>query len=124
MFLGFLLVIATLPAILAPESFKKLLKQLFKDENHLRSVSTWYLLVGPLAAYSGWGAGNYLEANFILLVGVLFILQGILLFFATDWYQNKILKHVLKASNLQFQIFGGLKFLFALIILGYGFFIV
>lgn len=124
MFLGFLVVIATLPAILSPTGFKKILKDLFKEKNHLRSVSTWYLLVGPLAAYSGWGAGNYFQANFILVVGFLFCIQGILLFFATDWYQEQILKRVLKLSNLNFQLGGGIHFLFALVLLGYGFFIV
>jgi uncharacterized protein YjeT (DUF2065 family) len=122
MFIGFLVVVATVPSFLNPSNFKSILKGLFKDENHLRSVSTWYLLVGPLAAYSGWTAGNFWEANLILIVGVLFMVQGILLFFATEWYQNTVLKPVLKLSDNTFK-YGSLGgFIIALLFLYYGFF--
>jgi uncharacterized protein YjeT (DUF2065 family) len=122
MFIGFLLVVATVPAFLSPSSFKSILKGLFKEENHLRSVSTWYLLVGPLAAYSGWTAGSFWEANLILIVGVLFMIQGILLFFATEWYQNTLLKPILKLTDSHFKLGGLAMFVVALSFLYYGFF--
>jgi uncharacterized protein YjeT (DUF2065 family) len=121
MFLGFLLVIATVPAVISPKFLKKILKQIFKDENHLRTVGLWYLTAGPLAVYSGWGAGLSFAANLLLVIGVLFSVQGLLLFFATDWYQSVILKKVLHTSDIWFQVFGSIKFITGLLFIYFGF---
>lgn len=122
MFLGFLLVVATIPAILNPKKLKGIFKSIFKDENHIRAISVWYLFVGPLALYSGWNAGSFWGASLILVIGFLLIIKGLLLFFATEWYQDTVLKKVLKLSDLTFQIAGSVKFIIGLLLLYYGFF--
>jgi uncharacterized protein YjeT (DUF2065 family) len=120
MFFGFLLMVATAPAVVSPEFLKNIFKKIFKDENHLRVVSVWYLSAGPLALYSGWVSGNYFAANFISLVGLLFILQGIGLFFATEWYQNNLLKRILKFSDNAYRLGGLANFIFGAALFYYG----
>jgi uncharacterized protein YjeT (DUF2065 family) len=120
LFLGFLLMLAGGSALVVPEKMKKIFKQIFKDENHIRAIAIWYLTAGPLAAYSGWLTGNFFAANLILVIGVLFTLQGILLFFETENYQEKVLNKVLKLSSNSFRFAGSVQFLLGLVFVYYG----
>lgn len=120
MFFGFLAILGSVPAVLAPNTLRKILKKLFRDEVHLRTIAIWYLTLGPATLYSGWMTGNYFAANFISVIGLLFSLAGITMFFYTELLQKKVLKKVLKLSESAYRVSGLAKFILGVVMFYFG----
>jgi uncharacterized protein YjeT (DUF2065 family) len=122
MFIGFLILISAFSSVLCPVRLKKIFKQIFKDSNHIRSIAIWYLSAGPLIMYSSWVSPGYYASYIMFVIGLGFVVQGILLFFFTRWYQRSVLKPVLKFSKLSFRLVGSISFVLGLVFTYYGLF--